>query len=716
MRRSAPLAALALLLATLAAYAPYAGPRFVTGNADRDGIAYLTVLIDAVEQARAGVFPAYVGQSEARFNGGLYPQAQAPGFTFLAPIVDLLTLRRLGPIALLNLLLLAAALGGAGSMYAVLRRLDPRRPWTAAGLAFAYVACPGVIGVLVRLDMVTTFLTLPVLPWVWVSLLWAFEGDERRAGIGLGLSLAALVALHPPVALWAASTALVVGLAGLLLTRRGLRAACASALVFALAAAGPLVTAFALAGGRANTVGVAPGDAGAFLDPAMVAAVLNHARADFPAALLPVGWTPGGVVNGWPVKEHEALFLPASWRRGTVLPYLQLGCTLWLALALAAFVLLRAPARRRAGDRHLLALLAGAAFLTVFLFPVPGLTAAAWSALPAVFNVTKWWPAQRLYVVLASLAAPAGLLAWRAWADRATPAQRRWAGAVALLLVAWSAREAAKFSAWGLTRREPESVARLENLPLRAKDMQMSAPRRLPEFTDAAWHLRVVDAAGRVLLDNLDAARAACAAAEPLAPIDATLGRVRLVPGRRLVLCLRGGPMRGRLEAFADGFYRSLSTGVWRDAAGLDLLPLVTSGGAELEVNVRLLAPGGAPLPLGGTVAVAACERDTLPLRVRAWLPLTVDVPALPPGVTRPALETRRAWLAGYRARVDGGGVLPETSEAGLVQVPLDATPARVTLAYAPPPMVRAAFWVSAATWLLAALAGARRALRPRAA
>ena len=64
-------------------------------------------------------------------------------------------------------------------------------------------------------------------------------------------------------------------------------------------------------------MGVAPGDAGAFLDPAMVAAVLNHARADFPAALLPVGWTPGGVVNGWPVKEHEALFLPASWRRGT---------------------------------------------------------------------------------------------------------------------------------------------------------------------------------------------------------------------------------------------------------------------------------------------------------------------------------------------------------------------------------------------------------------
>jgi hypothetical protein len=720
MRRSLSPAVL-LLLATLAVYSPYAGARFVSGNADRDAVAYLTVLIDACQQARAGVFPVYVGQSEARFNGGLYPQAQAPLFTLLAPALDLVTARSLGPVALLNLMLVLAALSGAAAMFACLCRLDPCQPWMAAALAFAYAVCPGVLGVLVRLDMVTTFLALPLLPCVWRALMLAWEGDERRAGVALGLSLAALVALHPPVALWTAVAALAAGIAGLALTRRGWRAALVAGAVFALAAAWPLATALELTGGRAHTVGLSTASGGARLDADMAAAIVKHVRADFPAALFPVGWSPGSRVNGWPVDGHEAAFLPEAWRRGAVLPYLQLGWALWIALAFGVAVVSLARWRRQAVDARLAALLVGAAVVALFLFPVPGVTAWAWSALPALFSVTKWWPMQRLYIVLASLAAPAGLLAWSAWERGADARRRRLFAALAVLLTAWSAREAAKFGAWAFTRREPASVARLENLPLRAKDLQMSAPRRLPGYADAAWFLRLVEADGSVRADNLETVRGACRDARPLRsePDDAFSARLRLEPGRRALLCLREAPPGLRLEAFGQGLYRSLMTGVWRDASGLELLPLFSEDDTARDVSVRLLGPDGTPADLGGRLALAAYEREALPLRVLSWVPLQVDVPAAPPGV-RLALETRRQFVPGYRARVDGREVPVEPSGAGLVQVPLEATPARVTLEFVGPWSVRAAAWISLAAWIAAATAAIqawrrRRSAPPRA-
>lgn len=172
-----------LLLLVLWVYRPYLGARLVSGNDDNDGFTYHAVVADAIAQSRAGVFPAYVGQSAYRWNGGIYPQAQAPGLSLLAVAVDVATLRRLGGAGVLNAVVLLSALGGACCMYLALRGLDEGRPWLSAALALLYVTCPGVLGVLVRLDMYSTVLVLPLLPIVWRALLALLGTGSRGAAL-----------------------------------------------------------------------------------------------------------------------------------------------------------------------------------------------------------------------------------------------------------------------------------------------------------------------------------------------------------------------------------------------------------------------------------------------------------------------------------------------------------------------------------------------------
>lgn len=697
MTRSRRRAAALLLLATLAVYSPYATKRLVSGNPDGDGATYLIVLADACAQARQGVFPVYAGQSALRFNGGLYPQAQAPLLTLVGPALDLLTGRALHATTLMNLIVLLTALSGALGMYAVLLRLAPGAPWAAAALAFAYAACPGVLGVLFRLDMLTSFLTLPLLPWIWDALLQAWQGGEARAGVKLGLTLAALWAAHPPVALWATSAAAVVGLAGLALWRRGVKAAAVAGALFAAAFAWPLATLLTLTGGNAASVGL--GAAGGRLSPETVAHTLASVRGDFPAALLPVGTVRGHPVAGWPRETAAAWPVPRAWSEGAVLPYLQLGFMLWAALALGGARALVTPARRTA-DRRLAALLPGALFVAAFLLPVPWLTAQLWTLLPGIFNVTKWWPMQRLYLVLASLAAPLGMLAWSA-----RPAPRDRAAMAALcLLTAWSAYEASRFTALGFASRArgPEA-ARLENVRLHAKDLQSATSRLLPEFTDPLLHFHVLERPGRAGRGNLEAARAACARGRPLEaePGDVTLGRVTLEPGRRTLLCVKDAPP-GLLEAYAPDFYRHLVVAAASDGDAA-LLPLFTTLEKPLSVSVRLSDAAGRRARLdGGRVVVTSYDPQALPVRVTSWIPLRAEV--APDLAGEPLwLETPRQYADGYRARVDGHDAPVERSADGLVAVALAPGRHVVELACAGPAAARAAFPLSAATWLLGA-------------
>ncbi len=685
----------ALAAATLALFAPYLGARLVSGNGDHDALAYLAVVADAVEQGRHGYWPAYVGQSELRPNGGLYPQAQAPGLSLLAVLLDALTGRTLAATSLLNLAVVLAALAGAGSMYAVLRRLVPGPAWAAAGLAFGYAACPGVLGVLVRLDMVTSFLTLPALPWLWLGLVRALRGDPR-GGVLAGLALAALWTLHAPVALWATTAAAIGGLAGSWRARRGARAGLTAVVTLACGAAWTITGAFTLAGGRAGNVGVG---GGVFVSGTFVERVMTTAGGDVAGALLPLGWVRGHPFNGWPWPDDERRALPAAWREGATLPYLQLGYLSWAALGLGLLGCLRAGRAPRGELAGLLTLALPVLLLVLLLFPVPGLTRALWGALPGIFEITKWWPMQRLYVVLASLAAPLGWMAWHA----AGPWKRPRGAALALvLLVAWSGAEAWKLERLALQSRELGAwIARPENLPLRVKDLQMSAPVPLPEYPDAALHLRIVDGNGRTVADNLTTVTERCRAeGKPVLVERPDVGRVDLLPGERQLLCLAGPPPRDAslLQVSGAGLYRHLRlTGA---TSGPPVLPLFASAPIDGGLAVR-------PLPEG--LRSWRYEREALPVRVEGWLPFRARLVAPQQGLF---LETARQRVAGYRARVNGRAVaVTALRSGGPLVVPLDAGENVVELDYEAPLALRATGWLSLLTLAVGLALGV---LRPR--
>ncbi len=191
--------------------------------------------------------------------------------------------------------------------------------------------------------------------------------------------------------------------------------------------------------------------------------------------------------------------------------------------------------------------------------------------------------------------------------------------------------------------------------------------------------------------------------------------RVDLVPGRRVLVCARG-PGQALLEAAAPGYYRHLRL---RGGDEAELLPLFTSLPPGVSPVLSLTGRDGARLPLGAHAVLAEYDPGVLPLRVRSWLPLVVEIaPAASAAIGgRTAwLETARQPAPGYRARVDGVEAAPEVSPAGSVSVPVREGATRVELRHEPPPLLRALFPLSAATWVALGLGLLRARRQARAA
>lgn len=703
---------MALVAAVGLLYGAYVSPRLVSGNDERDALAYLATVVDACAQARAGTFPIYVGQSVWRFDGGLYPQAQAPYLTLVAPLLDLLTLRRLAGPQLVNLLAFTHALAGALVSLGLLRRVAPGHPWTMAALAFGYVACPGVMGVLVRLDMLTTLLTLPLLPLLWDALAGLLEERPAsrtwRSGVQLALAVAGLWSAHAPVALWATSLALVVALVGLTLARarwRTLgRALLLAAGLFALVMAWPLATILTLTGGRAGNVGL--GASGVRLSPDLVARTLANLRGDAVGALLPLGFVRGHPQNGWPYAEDARLALPVGWRAHAIVPYLQLGWLLWAALLWGLFESWRAP------TPALAALMAGALVLLLFLYPLPGLGTWAWAALPGLFDITKIWPMQRFYVLLASLAVAIGARAWVR-----VPAASRGLRIALCLLVPWSAYQAARLGVFAWQQQAADDGLEYpENVPLRLKDLQMGTPVAWPEWSDARLHLALLDARGQPVAEALEVARAGCTDATPLetVPGDETIAVLTLRAEDPRLVCLHSAPA-GLLEAYGHGFYRQRRTharGATADDTIDEVFPLWISRAEPQRIALRFTDAAGQRLALSAPrFMLGRYDPTTLPIVVERWLPLRLWVPAAQAGLR---LETARRFMPGQTAFVNARQVDLERSSRGRLAVPLQPGSNRVELAFHAPQVLRLTWPVSVAalTLALAALARGRGAER----
>lgn len=111
-----------------------------------------------------------------------------------------------------------------------------------------------------------------------------------------------------------------------------------------------------------------------------------------------------------------------------------------------------------------------------------------------------------------------------------------------------------------------------------------------------------------------------------------------------------------------------------------------------------------------------AYDPAQLPLVIKSWNPYRVIVNSPEPAY----LETPRAWLPHYRAKINGQRVWAERSPGGLVMFAVPAGYSDATIKYVPPLWLELVYWLNAGcwaalvagglAWLLLAAPGARPA------
>jgi hypothetical protein len=206
---------------------------------------YGDLMEDFLGQTRNGIFPVFVGQGEFAWNGNSHPFRSAPWHHNFGALLDVITLRKLTPLAVQHIVLIASILAAVAVIYVGLRRLRPACPWFAWLVAFFYATCPALTMPQIQHDMYMTTAAMPIVALIVISLGFALETRAWRAWIWLGAGLGAVWFCHPPVAfLTSANAALVILFWSLMrpLEARTLRQIAITGLVSASMSAGYFVS------------------------------------------------------------------------------------------------------------------------------------------------------------------------------------------------------------------------------------------------------------------------------------------------------------------------------------------------------------------------------------------------------------------------------------------------------------------------------------------
>ncbi len=659
---------------------------------------YAVMLADFVEQLRAGIFPVWTGQSAFAFNGAVVPLRVAPLFQHEGGLLDLLTGRALGPLALKNAVLALNGLAIVFAAYAAFRAVLPRRPDAAAALAGFFAASPAVLAPLYAGDQIMTFVALPFLPAVFYACWRGWVRDDLAARVWLVAGLAGLWLAHSPIGMWTTVCAGALWLARLAMRtdRSGAwRELAVMGGLFSLLASWPFLSILSL--DNLNAV------------PTSGSSVAENVRAAFPANFQPVSADAKNISDYQPGFAVLALFAAgAVWWRGRRAP----GAMGFAMLALA---------------------------LPALMLPVPGWLEWFWTHMPqTVVNITNTWPMQRLMViwVAAMLFFVASVLAASCGEEHRHPgALRLFAWALALLsLAAWSASEAAKFSRAALTTRTTgaaaEQVLVLHNRLLTR--YAYSSFSRTPYYyshgyMDPLWENRLLRPGSETpVATNAEGAVHGPPIAQGvfIATNDHHTNfynlspSLILEPGRRYALTLDfiGRPEPAILQFRGGGVFREY---VLPDSGnGMSPLHLTRAFGAlptsehtislwtdsarAVSVTGLCIAPGRAQVATFpfARFSLHAYRPDDLPIRVTSLMPYRVIAYTPEPAW----LETPRMWLGRYRATVNGQAAEVRRSANNLAMVRLDLGDNNVALDYAPGFWLSTSYWAMLAGWATLAL------------
>lgn len=754
-------------------FRPFLTP-FFFGGIDAQSYAY--GLADALTQARAGVFPVLVGQSEFMFEGVIHPLRTAPYHHYLGILLDFATARSLEVPAVQHLIVVASGAAAALVCYWCLRSLVPARPWTAWALALMYVSSPAFLGFNYALEMYMTVTAFAWVPVVLLANIRLYRADENGSWALLGSGLALVWYCHAPVGLWltictgciqvwrlahAAAKAWGRALAGLLLFL-ALGAGYFWSVVEIVAAPGSpgggreLSAACFLVAGLVGWVRFLGTRRPVWLVPIVLAAGL--AAWDMPS----LGWWLGlaaifGAVLAWTTPGTDW-----AGRPGVVMA-LAVGTglvALWIHPAAEAIPTLEAlrslwPAdlapvsatTNRLGDVQpglglLLAGAVGAAVgygtsriesrvaalvLLVFLalyFPIPGLTRLILAHVPepvtSVSSISLW---QRSLPILTALLALVGMMGLGAWSER----NRRGAKIVTgLLLVAlaWSFAEAEKYVRSGYARvastGEHFDFRRPENIRNFAYVFPRMPRSRYVVNGVADYHLesRLLSPAEteRPAVEPFSwegvAWRRLVATVEPDNPaIYRVASGFTLAPGEYKAVCFRfltGGDYEGTLiMRGSGGWYREyqfpeagfgeLSFGV---AAGRPKVLALWNTGTQIQrIELQFIRaadkPGVVPPPDFADVAEQSYDPSKLPVRTESLVPYRATAVL----VQEAWLETPRAYIPGYWAKVNGRGVTVVESVNHRAMVKLGPGENHVVMTYPGTVGLVVAWTVSAACW-----------------
>lgn len=664
------------------------GP-FVTSGLVGSGDAgwYSIMVADFVSQWRAGVFPVFVGQTPYAFNGAISPLRLAPYFQHLTGVLDCLTGRSLGFIALQNLALVLSVLAGALSAYFCAASILPRQRWAAASLALIYIACPGVLALAYGGDLFLSLMALPYVPLVAYGLWRALEKEESTSIAWTVLPLAAVWCCHAPIAFWLTVLAVLAHLVRLTSRwREGriYREYLAGGALFALCAGFVFVSVATLGAGSQ------------VVERNLAESNLRNA---FPDAILPVS------------------------RSASQLGDCQLGWSLWIVLIGAAAAHFWRP-RRAVG-----AMLAGMGLLLLLLLPVPALSHWLWSALPqAVCNLTFYWPMQRFDVIIAAFAVIAGAAAIAAL-TRAFP---KAAPLLALSLacgLCWSGAEALKFLRRGYRSRPPAGLTQrfdeVHNVVLTRYSFNpfSAVPSYFTHgYIDPYLENRVLSADQKnILADNVASARPADGApgitlesGEKSPSIVALEPGINLAPGVRYAFRFEaaqpvppGWLIIDGQAAFREYELPDSGSGIafWTPvrsfgllATSRDFFPIWTSrqAGGLVHFGYAFARPPGNINGAFARILVQAYRTDDLPVRVTRWAPYEASVESPLAGTW---LETPRLWVPGYLASVNNRRAASRRSADGRVMIRLEAGSNRVILTYPGPISLRLAYYAALISW-----------------
>lgn len=174
---------------------------------------YGFVMMDALTQVRAGIFPVLIGQGEFMYNGAVHPYLTAPYYHNLGIAIDWMTGRIFTPLLIQHLVVIVTAILAALVCYVCLALLAPRRRWLAWMLALLYVSGPVTLLYIYASEMYMTFTALAWLPLVIYGNVRLIQRNDRAGVHCLAVGLSLVCVCHAPVGMWAGMfTAAVQGL------------------------------------------------------------------------------------------------------------------------------------------------------------------------------------------------------------------------------------------------------------------------------------------------------------------------------------------------------------------------------------------------------------------------------------------------------------------------------------------------------------------------